>query len=194
MQAREQPAPSRRRGRRRDPVDEATRHWHQRYEEAARFRALTSLVRTYGAAVRAIEALLRPLGLTLSRFEILLVLTFARSGALPIMRLRDVLMIHGSSVTYLVDRLEAAGLVSRESQPADRRVSLVRVTDEGRELVERASHLLAERGFGPFAALDEERLEQLSNLLAELRVEGGGSQDGRAWADGAGLAGDGGPA
>src|SRR5205085_1150219 len=88
MTASEKPAPSGRRGRRRDPVDEATRHWQQRYDEAARFRALTSLIRTYGAAVRAIEALLRPLGLTLSRFEILLVLSFTRSGALPIMRLR----------------------------------------------------------------------------------------------------------
>ena len=185
MPSPKQPARPGTRLRRRDPVDEATRHWQQRYEEAARFRALTSLIRTYGAAVRAIEALLKPLGLTLSRFEILLVLSFTRSGALPIMRLRDVLMIHGSSVTYLVDRLEAAGLVSRESQPADRRVSLVRLTGDGRELVERASHLLAERGFGPFGALDEERVELLSGLLAELRVNGTGGPG----ADGDGVAG-----
>jgi DNA-binding MarR family transcriptional regulator len=177
----------RRRPGRRDPVDEATRHWAQRYEEAPRFRALTSLIRTYSAAVRAIEALLRPLGLTLSRFEILLVLSFARGGALPIMRLRDVLMIHGSSVTYLVDRLVAAGLVARESQPADRRVSLVRVTEAGRELVERASRLLAEHGFGPFAALDEDRLEHLSNLLAELRADGGRRAGARAPAPAVGL-------
>jgi DNA-binding MarR family transcriptional regulator len=163
---------ARRTARRRDPVDEATRHWAQRYEDAPRFRALTSLVRTYGAAVRAIEALLRPLGLTFSRFEILLVLSFARSGALPIMRLRDVLMVHGSSVTYLVDRLGAAGLIARASQPADRRVSLVQITDAGRERVEQASRLLAERGFGPFAALDRDRLEDLSDLLAELRANG----------------------
>jgi DNA-binding MarR family transcriptional regulator len=164
--------PARRTARRRDPVDEATRHWGQRYEDAPRFRALTSLVRTYGTAVRAIEALLRPLGLTFSRFEILLVLSFARSGALPIMRLRDVLMVHGSSVTYLVDRLEAAGLVARASQPADRRVSLVKITDAGRDCVERASRLLADRGFGPFAALDEDRLEDLSDLLGALRANG----------------------
>jgi DNA-binding MarR family transcriptional regulator len=191
MQAKEQPG--RRRGRR-DPVDEATRHWEQRYDEAARFRALTSLIRTYGAAVRAIEGILRPLGLTLSRFEILLVLSFARAGALPIMRLRDVLMIHGSSVTYLVDRLEAVGLVARESQPADRRVSLVRVTEGGRELVERASRLLADNGFGPFGALDEDRLEQLSGLLAELRIEGRGAGGASASAAAAGLAGEAEPA
>jgi DNA-binding MarR family transcriptional regulator len=88
------------------------------------------------------------------------------------MRLRDLLMIHGSSVTYLVDRLEEAGWVAREPDPSDRRVSLVRLTDAGRERVDRASALLVEREFGLFSALDDDRQELFSDLLAELRQEG----------------------
>jgi DNA-binding MarR family transcriptional regulator len=88
------------------------------------------------------------------------------------MRLRDLLMIHGSSVTYLVDRLRGGGRVARESDRSDRRVSLVRLTDSGREVVDRASALLVESEFGLFAALDGDRIEQFSDLLADLRQEG----------------------
>jgi DNA-binding MarR family transcriptional regulator len=157
----------------RDPVEQAVRHWQERYaaDGATGFRALTSLVRTYGVVTRAVEAILRPLDLTLSRYEVLLLLSFTRTGSVPIMRLRDLLMIHGSSVTYLVDRLEEAGWVAREPDPTDRRVSLVRLTEAGQGTVDRASALLTEYEFGLFGAIEAERVELFSDLLAELRQE-----------------------
>lgn len=154
-----------------DPVAEAVRHWDGRYPGTAGFRAVTSLVRTYSVVVRGIEAILRPLDLTLSRYELLLVLSFTRTGGLPIMRLRDSLMIHGSSVTYLVDRLEEAGWVVREPDSDDRRVTRVSLTPSGREIVDRASALLVEYDFGPLAALEADRQNELSALLGELREE-----------------------
>jgi DNA-binding MarR family transcriptional regulator len=161
----------------RDPVEEAVRHWRAHHPETERFRALTSLVRAYGVAMRDVEALLRPLDLNLSRFEILLVLSFTRRGVLPISRLKEALMIHGSSVTYLVDRLEHSGLVERGPDADDRRVVRVSLTAHGRDTIERACELLCESEFGVFATLSEERLEVMSDLLNELRGEPGNSQD-----------------
>jgi DNA-binding MarR family transcriptional regulator len=158
----------------RDPVDEAAARWAERHPGAPGFRALVSLVRGYAATAREVDRLLRPAGLTMSRFEVLLMLSFSRAGALPVMRIRDLLMVHGSSVTYLVDRLAAAGLVTRESDPADRRVSLVAITDEGRAAVDRAAALLAEGGFGPLDGLGEDDLAALSGLLTRLRPQPGG--------------------
>lgn len=156
-----------------DPVEEAARQWGRRYPDAAGFRALVSLVRGYSAAVREVEAILRPLELNISRFEVLLLLSFSRSGALPMMRIRDLLLVHGSSVTYLVDRLEEAGRVERVADPGDGRVSLVRLTDEGRRVIDRAARALAEGGFGSLAALDDGELGHLSELLGALRREPG---------------------
>jgi DNA-binding MarR family transcriptional regulator len=153
----------------RDPVEEAAARWAERYPGGEGFRALTSLVRGYGAVVREVEALLKPVGLSLSRFEVLLLLSFSRSGALPIMKIRDLLMVHGSSVTYLVDRLQEAGWVARDGDPGDRRVSLVRLTDEGRDAVEAGAALLAENGFGPLGDLGEAGLGELADLLGHLR-------------------------
>ena len=153
----------------RDPVQEAARHWAERYPDTQGFSGLVSMIRAYSVAVRSIEAVLRPLGLNLSRYEVLLLLSFTRTGRLPTMRLRDLLMVHGSSVTYLVDKLEEARLVEREQDPDDGRVLLVCVTDAGRELVDEASLALCAAGFGAFAALTEEQATQLIGILAQLR-------------------------
>lgn len=153
-------------------MEEAAARWAESYPGAEGFRALTSLVRGYGAVVREVEALLRPLGLSLSRFEVLLLLSFSRAGALPIMKIRDLLMVHGSSVTYLVDRLQETGWVARDGDPGDRRVSLVRITDAGRATVSEGARVLAAGGFGPLGALDDAALGDLADTLGRLREPG----------------------
>ncbi len=157
----------------RDPVHEAARHWAERYPDAQGFSGLVSLIRAYSVAVRSIESVLRPFGLNLSRYEVLLLLSFTRAGCLPTMRLRDLLMVHGSSVTYLVDKLEEAELVERRPDPDDGRVSLVYVTDSGRALVDRSSHALGDAGFGAFAGLNESDATQLIAILAQVRTASG---------------------
>jgi DNA-binding MarR family transcriptional regulator len=121
--------------------------------------------------VRAQEALLRPLGLNLSRFEVLMMLSFTRSAGLRMSRIRDLLTVHGSSVTYLVDRLAEAGLVARTPDPADGRVSLVSITPAGRDVAETAARTLAGAGFGALSVFDEEQLQELGDLLARLRPD-----------------------
>jgi DNA-binding MarR family transcriptional regulator len=153
-----------------DTVDEATRQWAERHPGADRFGALVSLIRAYGLVARSIEGILRPLGLNLSRYEVLLLLSFTRAGMLPTMRLRDLLIVHGSSVTYLVDRLEAAGLVERRPSDRDGRVSLVCITDAGRRLVEEASTELVDAGFGPIGILEDEDRQGLVGVLRALRL------------------------
>lgn len=154
---------------RRDAVEEAAHRWAQRYPEVAGFRALTALARGYAVMVREAETLLRDFGLNLSRFEVLMMLSFTRSAGLPMTRIRDLLTVHGSSVTYLVDRLAEAGWVTRTPDPADRRVSLVSITASGRAVAERAARALAEARFGALAVLDDSRLGELADLLADLR-------------------------
>jgi DNA-binding MarR family transcriptional regulator len=155
-----------------DPVAEAAAHWSERYPDGARFAALTGLIRTYGTTIRTMDALLRPLGLTMARFEVLLVLSFARRKALSMGRLRDALMVHGSSVTYLIDRLEELGQVVRQPDPGDRRRSLVRITGAGEDAVRQGCEALVAAGFGPLASLDGDELGDLDRMLGLLRSPG----------------------
>ena len=152
-----------------DPVEKARQQWAARHPDESGFVVLVSMLRSYAMVLRDLERTLRPLELTLSRFEVLLLLSFTREERLPVMRLRDLLLIHGSSATYLVDRLAQAGWVAREADPADRRVSIVRLTDAGRERMEAGARALTDSGFGPIAGLDEEGRRELSAQLAALR-------------------------
>jgi DNA-binding MarR family transcriptional regulator len=72
-----------------------------------------------------------------------------------------------SNVTGLVDRLVRAGLVSRETDPRDRRVKAIAVTDAGRALRDQL-HAAAVGAGTVLDPLDEVELHALHDLVAKL--------------------------
>ena len=50
---------------------------------------------------------------------------------MPMGRIAEILCLDGSTVTWVVDRLEERDLVERRNHPTDRRVRLVALTDKG---------------------------------------------------------------
>jgi len=116
-----------------------------------------------------VEEVLRPHRLTFARYEVLMLLMFSRSGALPLSRLGDRLQVHPTSITNVIDRLEAQGLVRRSPHPVDRRTTLAELTDAGRLLAVAATDELNARVFaGPgLARPDVERLVQVLTMLRE---------------------------
>jgi DNA-binding MarR family transcriptional regulator len=91
------------------------------------------LKRRYGAMRRTVDGELRRYDLTLSQRDVLLALY--EVGSLDQGALRDILGLEQSSVSRLVDGLVRRGLVALEPSPADRRVRIATLTDEGRELL-----------------------------------------------------------
>lgn len=156
-----------------DPVEKARVQWALRHPDESAFVVVVSMLRTYAVMLRDLERILKPLGLTLTRFEVLLLLSFTQGRRLPAMRLRDLLMIHGSSATYLVDRLAEAGLVAREADPSDRRVSAVVLTDAGEARVGEAVDALVDAGWGSVARLDPRQRVELAGLLGVMRGAAG---------------------
>src|SRR3546814_12177302 len=97
-----------------------------------------------------------------------MLLSFSRSGALPITKVGERLLVHPTGITKLVDKLEASDLVQREANPDDRRGTLARITPAGRRLGQRASKVLGDIRFG--ADLPDDELEKLVELLRRLRA------------------------
>ncbi len=78
--------------------------------------------------------------------------------------------VEGATITHHIDRLEAAGLVRRTLDPADRRVRRIELTAEGVALHRR---LLGEaRRFEAmvFDGIDEAERAELRRLLAHVRA------------------------
>lgn len=108
-------------------------------------------------------------GLQAGEFDVLA--TLRRSGApfaLTPTALYEAAMISSGGMTNRIDRLERAGLIVRHPNPADRRGTLVGLTEAGLALIDSliASHVETERAV--LAALEPAEQEELNRLLAKL--------------------------
>jgi DNA-binding MarR family transcriptional regulator len=134
--------------------------------------AVTSVMRAHQILLARVEAALRPYQLSFSRFELLRLLAFSRTGALPITKASDRLQVHVTSVTHAIRRLEAAGLVQRLPHPTDGRTTLVSITDRGRATVAVATIILNEQVFADIGMSPEES-RALSSAIETLRHNAG---------------------
>jgi len=157
-----------------DPIAEARRQWQERWPEAplAAMEAVTSLMRAQQVLLARLNEALRPFGLTFPRYEALMLLLFARREALPLGKVGERLQVHRTSVTNIIDKLEADGLVRRVPHAEDRRTTLAEITDEGRRVALAATEAMHAAEFG-LGALTEAEQEQVTALLRGLRVAAG---------------------
>lgn len=155
-----------------DPVDAGHAHVERRWGgSAASGAAALSVMRVNEILMEEVNRTLAPFGLNISRYETLMLLT--RSDAsVPLRRIGEYLQVQAASVTNIVDRLEADGLVRREPLAEDRRVHLASITRPGRRVAADATAAL-EAGTLSLDALHEDELTQVVGLLRKARVRAG---------------------
>ena len=157
-----------------DPIAEARQNWREHgWQDAAdAMAAITSITRVHQLLMARIDAVLKPHGVSFARFEMLRLLGFAQDGRLPMSRARSLLQVHPASVTNIVDRLEADGLVRRDAHPGDGRSVLLILTPEGDALVERATADLNREVFEA-SGFDAEEIGQITRVMAAFRERAG---------------------
>ncbi|HUA95234.1 MAG TPA: MarR family transcriptional regulator [Acidimicrobiales bacterium] len=157
-----------------DPIAEARRQWedHGWEDEATPMAVVTSIMRVQQILLARTDGVLRPLDLTFARYELLMLLSFSRQGALPLGKIGERLQVRAASVTSAVDRLERDGLVARAPNPADGRGTLARLTPAGRQRAAEATTLLNEEVFADLG-VEPEALASLFDLLTVVRREAG---------------------
>jgi DNA-binding MarR family transcriptional regulator len=160
-----------------DPIDRAGDLWEQHWPDEpgdvyAAMRAVTSIMRAHQILIAQLDAMLRPLGITFSRYEALVLLVHSRDGALPLSKIGERLQVHATSVTNVIDRLEAAGLVRRVPNPRDGRGTLAVITEEGRKVADKATVEFNSTRFA-MSALPRGELDRLFQILRTLRLHAG---------------------
>ncbi len=158
----------------RDPIAEAHRQWRQHgwTAEADGMAAVTSIMRAQQIMLARVEKLLAPFKLTFARYELLRLLSFTREGGMPMASASSRLQVHPTSVTNTTDRLEEAGLLKRTAHPTDGRATLIRITPEGRDVVERATEVINREFFMDLGLSPEDR-DTLVQILARFRHRAG---------------------
>lgn len=160
-----------------DPIERAgalwERNWPSQPDEVYHsMRAVTSIMRAQQILLAELDAMLRPYGITFSRYEALVLLMYSQAGSLPLSKIGERLQVHATSVTNVIDRLEAAGLVRREPNPRDGRGTLAVITDEGRAVATKATADLNAARFG-MSALSAGELTEVYRVLRRLRHDAG---------------------
>lgn len=157
-----------------DPIAEAARQWdaHGWTDATQGMAAVTSVFRAQQLFLARIDAVLKPMGLTFARYEMLRLLGFSRRGELPLGKIGDRLQVHPSSITNAADRLEESGLLERRRHPDDARTVLAVITPAGRELCDQATEELNARVFVDLG-IEPDALADLFRIIADLRRAAG---------------------
>ncbi|GAA0942807.1 MarR family transcriptional regulator [Nonomuraea longicatena] len=155
-----------------DPIERAAESWRVHFGPSSAMAAVTSIMRAHQILLSQLDSLLKPYDLTFARYEALVLLTFSRTGALPLSKIGERLMVHPTSVTNTVDRLERSGFVTRLPNPRDGRGVLAEITEAGRRTVGRATADLMAAEFG-MDMYGEAELTAMFGQLRTLRVAAG---------------------
>ncbi len=122
-------------------------------------RVLAPLVEAYLAFSREAERHLAGLGVTPAQFDV--IATLGNTDGLKCSELSENTLITKGTLTGVIDRLEAKGLVERRDDPEDRRVHRIRLTADGDALFRRVfpAHMqwlrpYFQRAFTPAQARD----------------------------------------
>ncbi|MET9829713.1 MarR family transcriptional regulator [Streptomyces sp. NPDC006385] len=123
--------------------------------------SLNAASRAFGGVYRVV---LKDLGLTYPQYLAMLVLW--EHGDLPVKKLGEHLRLDSGTLSPLLKRLEAAGLVRRERSVRDERSVEVRLTEEGAALRERA--LQVPRRIAAATGFDVDEIRELRARLDQL--------------------------
>ncbi|MFC4724758.1 MarR family winged helix-turn-helix transcriptional regulator [Glycocaulis abyssi] len=111
-------------------------------------------------------------GVTAAQSAVLFLLM--RRGERRMGAISETLALGAPAVTGLVTRMEAAGLVTRSQDSADKRGAIVTLTEAGRELAIKADQILREINGELAERLGEEDADRLHDLLGRLNMDEAG--------------------
>jgi DNA-binding MarR family transcriptional regulator len=134
---------------------------------------IEEIIRLHWAILAAMQFSSRPdwMELDMTMAQIKALFTISQGEAVPVRRIADYLGVGQPTASHLVDKLVVNGFAGRSENPADRRVTLVRLTAKGEDLVRRLYQGGEEQYRAWVSELnDEERNDLLSGLKALARA------------------------
>jgi len=131
--------------------------------------AQLNIVRTSNMLVNDFEQMLKPYRITGTQYNVLRILRGAEPRGLCRNEVAARLINRMPDATRLLDRMEEAGLVTRERTEGDRRLVTTQLTKKGRNLVDSLDDEVDQQHEKGLGHLSKQELEKLSELLTLVR-------------------------
>ncbi len=135
----------------------------------AAVEATLGILRTATQLRREFAQVVDPSGITPAQYNVLRILRGAGAAGLPTLVVRDRLLEEAPGITRLLDKLEVAGLVSRERAMPDRRQVMCFITPKGLTLLKKLDPVIAAVEERCGAALSAPELRTIIDLLDRVR-------------------------
>jgi DNA-binding MarR family transcriptional regulator len=134
-----------------------------------RQEAQLNIVRTANQLSDAFEQMLKPHGITGTQYNVLRILRGAEPAGLCRNEVSQRLLNRMPDATRLLDRMEEAGLVTRERSLEDRRLVTTRITKKGRQIVDDLDDATDAQHEKSLGHMTEQQLRTLVKLLTLAR-------------------------
>jgi DNA-binding MarR family transcriptional regulator len=128
-----------------------------------------ALLRTASLVTRAFARIVEPFGLSFAQYNALRIIRGAGSSGIPTLAIRERMVDEGTTITRLLDKLEAAGLVARERSFPDRRQVICYATESGKQLLDQLDPKIDALDEKIVGFLPSGRLKEFIRVLDEIR-------------------------
>ena len=116
-------------------------------------KVLIGIVRAGELFKREHDAVFRNYGLTFPQYNVLRVLDTSENGQNTSSNVSKIMLVSGANITGIAKRLEKNGFLIRKGDPRDERVTILEITQKGRQALKN---------------IEQERDENLRNILADF--------------------------
>lgn len=128
--------------------------------------SIYGLACAYSLVEKMISDYLRPFGLSPAKFNALMVIKHKGADrGLSQIEIGRRLIVTASNMTRLLDKLEREGLIERLTQKGDRRVNLIKISNKGSELLDKAWPGYCRKVAEISGLLNKEELRKVSDLM-----------------------------
>lgn len=136
------------------------------------FAAMGAVLRLEQLVGGTLDRLLRDCSLNRTGYLLLVTLHLKSDKTLTMGQLSKRLLLHPTTVSLVVDKLQTRELVIRSPHPTDRRTILATLTDEGASALATVSESLSEVNFG-LEGVDPRMAITLTEIIRQVRQDMG---------------------
>jgi DNA-binding MarR family transcriptional regulator len=131
--------------------------------------ATVALLRTASVVGRSLARVLEPWSLSLAQYNALRITAGAGAVGLATLAIRERMIEEGTTITRILDKLEASGYVRRERSLPDRRQVMCVATTAGRRLLDKIDPIVDAADEEAVASLGARDLDRFVAMLDSVR-------------------------
>jgi MarR family transcriptional regulator, organic hydroperoxide resistance regulator len=125
--------------------------------------------RTADAMSQEVLDVLKPFGLSVTQYNVLRILRGAGDNGLTCKELGSRMITRDPDITRLLDRLERRNLLTRSRAKEDRRFMAIRITGEGRALLQELDEPMSRKQVELMRQMSRDQLGNAIEILEQLR-------------------------